>query len=65
MKEKQVGSGIGAGGISILAIFVVLCLATLAALSLVSARADQNLAEKTPVRQRNTTKPTPKRGNPA
>ena len=46
MKEKQVGSGIGAGGISILAIFVVLCLATLAALSLVSARADQNLAEK-------------------
>lgn len=46
MKEKQVGSGIGAGGISILTIFVVLCLATLAALSLVSARADQNLAEK-------------------
>ncbi len=36
MKEKQIGSGIGAGGISILAIFVVLCLATLAALSLVS-----------------------------
>ena len=32
MKEKQIGSGIGAGGISILAIFVVLCLATLAAL---------------------------------
>lgn len=46
MKEKQIGSGIGAGGISILAIFVVLCLATLAALSLVSARADRNLAEK-------------------
>ena len=47
MKEKQIGSGMGAGGISILAIFVVLCLATLAALSLVSARADRNLAEKT------------------
>lgn len=46
MKEKQIGFGIGAGGISILAIFVVLCLATLAALSLVSARADRNLAEK-------------------
>ena len=46
MKEKQIGSGMGAGGISILAIFVVLCLATLAALSLVSARADRNLAEK-------------------
>ena len=27
MKEKQIGSGMGAGGISILAIFVVLCLA--------------------------------------
>ncbi len=46
MKEKQIGAGIGAGGISILAIFVVLCLATLAALSLVSANADRNLAEK-------------------
>ena len=46
MKEKQIGFGIGAGGLSILAIFVVLCLATLAALSLVSARADRNLAEK-------------------
>ncbi len=36
----------GTGGVSILAIFVVLCLTTLAALSLVSAQADSSLAEK-------------------
>jgi hypothetical protein len=38
--------GTGTGGISILAIFVVLCLTTLAALSLVSAQADSALAER-------------------
>lgn len=47
MKTKQGNMGIGVGGVSILAIFVVLCLATLAALSLVSAQADYSLAEKT------------------
>jgi len=39
--------GMGTGGISILAIFVVLCLTTLATLSLVSAKADKALAEMT------------------
>ncbi len=52
MEAKQVhkhnsgGVSIGAGGISILAIFVVLCLTTLSALSMVSARADYVLAKK-------------------
>ncbi len=41
------GMGIGTGGISILAIFVVLCLTTLATLSIVSARADYVLTQKT------------------
>ncbi len=41
------GVNTGTGGISILAIFVVLCLTTLATLSLVSAKADLALAEKT------------------
>ena len=40
-------TGIGVGGTSILAIFVVLCLVTLASLSLVSAQADYGLAKKT------------------
>nr|WP_122012959.1 hypothetical protein [Maliibacterium massiliense] len=38
--------GIGVGSVSILAIFVVLCLTAFAALSLVSARADVKLARK-------------------
>lgn len=41
------GVGVGSGGISILAIFVVLCLTTLATLSIVSARADFVLTQKT------------------
>ncbi len=40
---NKAGVGIGIGGISMLAIFVVLCLTTLAVLSLVSARADLTL----------------------
>ena len=44
---NKAGVGIGIGGISMLAIFVVLCLTTLAVLSLVSARADMALTEKT------------------
>ena len=47
MNRNDTGVSTGTGGISILAIFVVLCLTTLAALSLVSARADYALAEKT------------------
>ncbi|MEA4854071.1 MAG: hypothetical protein VB082_07330 [Christensenella sp.] len=39
-------NGIGIGGVSILAVFVVLCLTTLAVLSLVSARADYALTQK-------------------
>ncbi len=46
MGDKS-GVGIGIGGISMLAIFVVLCMTTLAVLSLVSARADYALTEKT------------------
>ncbi len=44
---NKAGVGIGIGGISMLAIFVVLCMTTLAVLSLVSARADMALTEKT------------------
>ena len=51
MNKKQgqntLNTGIGVGGTSILAIFVVLCLVTLASLSLVSAQADYGLAKKT------------------
>ncbi len=47
MNKGEQGMSTGTGGISILAIFVVLCLTTLATLSLVSARADFGLAEKT------------------
>lgn len=47
MNKSEQGMSTGTGGISILAIFVVLCLTTLATLSLVSARADYALAEKT------------------
>ena len=38
--QNTLNTGIGVGGTSILAIFVVLCLVTLASLSLVSAQAD-------------------------
>lgn len=47
MNKNNISTGASTGGISILAIFVVLCLTTLATLSLVSARADLALAEKT------------------
>ncbi len=47
MRNNDGNVGTGTGGISILAIFVVLCLTTLAALSLVSAQADYSLAERT------------------
>lgn len=40
-------AGVSTGSVSILAIFVVLCLTTLATLSLVSARADYALSQKT------------------
>lgn len=40
------GTGIGVGGSSVLAVFVVLCLTTFAVLSLVSAEADLRLSEK-------------------
>ena len=46
MKEKNRGAGIGIGGVSILAVFVVLCLTTLAALSYTTAQADHRLAER-------------------
>ncbi len=48
MKERI---GIGIGGVSILAIFVVLSLTALAALSFVTAQADLRLAEKTAAAQ--------------
>lgn len=51
MNGKQGGFGIGIGGISILAVFVVLCLTTLATLSFVTAQADLRLAEKTAAAQ--------------
>ena len=46
-KNKSTGrTGLGVGASSILVIFVLLCLVTFATLSLVSARADQNLSQK-------------------
>lgn len=45
--QNTLNTGIGVGGTSILAIFVVLCLVTLASLSLVSAQADYGLTKKT------------------
>ncbi len=47
MNGKQNGFSIGIGGISILAVFVVLCLTSLATLSFTTAQADLRLAEKT------------------
>ena len=50
MKDKHTrpaGVGIGIGGVSILAVFVILCLTTFAALSLTSAQAGLTLAQKT------------------
>ena len=44
--KKYHFAGIGAGGLSILAIFVVLCLTTFAALSFMTARADRTLSRK-------------------
>lgn len=46
MNRNEPGVNTGTGGISILAVFVVLCLTTLATLSLVSAQADLSLAER-------------------
>ena len=44
--DNRRGGALGMGSVSILAIFVVLCLTTLAALSLVGAHADYTLAQK-------------------
>lgn len=46
MSKKSPSAGIGVGSSSILAIFVVLCLTAFATLSLVSARADAKLTQK-------------------
>ena len=43
--DNRRGGALGMGSVSILAIFVVLCLTTLAALSLVGAHADYTLAQ--------------------
>jgi len=45
--SKKFNSGINVGSSSILVTFVLLCLVTFAALSFVSARADQNLTKQT------------------
>ena len=45
-QKRRGGTGLGVGASSILVIFVLLCLVTFAALSLVSARADWNLSRK-------------------
>ena len=45
-QKRPGGTGLGVGASSILVIFVLLCLVTFAALSLVSARADWNLSRK-------------------
>ena len=47
MNGRRRGIGIGTGGVSVLAVFVVLCLTVLASLSLVTAHADLRLAQKT------------------
>lgn len=47
MSREKSNMGISVGSSSILAIFVVLCLTTFATLSLVSARADYKLTQKT------------------
>lgn len=47
MRRENNNMGISVGSSSILAIFVVLCLTTFATLSLVSARADYKLTQKT------------------
>jgi hypothetical protein len=46
-KAQRAQVGIGIGGVSILAVFVILCLTAFAALALVSARADLTFSEKT------------------
>ena len=47
MKKEKRSFGLSIGSSSILVIFVVLCLTTFATLSLVSARADDKLSQKT------------------
>lgn len=47
MGEKKGRFGIGVGSLSILMVFVILCLTSFAALSLVSANADRRLSQKT------------------
>ena len=44
--DKKLKMGVGIGGPSIIMIFVVLCLATLGALSLMTANADWKLTQK-------------------
>lgn len=51
MNRKQGGMSIGIGGVSILAVFVILCLTTLAALAFTSAQADYRLAQKAALSQ--------------
>ena len=45
-KKQAAATGIGVGGSSILAVFVILCLTTFATLSLVSAQADLRLSRR-------------------
>lgn len=49
-QSKNHSAGISIGMVSILMIFVVLCLTTFATLSFVSARADLKLSKKLPIR---------------
>lgn len=46
MLRKRGAGGIGLGAVSILAVFVVLCMTVFSILSFTSARADQTLSEK-------------------
>ena len=46
MLRKRGAGGIGLGAVSILAVFVVLCMTVFSILSFTSARADQKLSEK-------------------
>lgn len=45
-RSRGLNTGIGVGGSSVLAVFVVLCLTTFGVLSLVSARADLRLSQR-------------------
>lgn len=45
--KKNGGTGVSTGGVSLLVIFVLLCLTAFAVLSLVSAQADRRMTERT------------------